>query len=126
MAEQPGGGAKQQPAAPAQRRKTQRQVLEDNAPWLPTPYSVADAMAIKALYDGKATEEQQKRALAWVIEKASACHNAHYYAGQDGERNTVFALGKAQVGQEIIKLIKIPKAKLKQRRAGDENEVVVS
>ena len=74
------------------------------------PHGVADVVAIKALYDGKATPHQQQRALAYIIEVAAGTNDLAYRpGGEDGRRDTDFALGKQSVGRTIIKLIKLPK-----------------
>lgn len=104
------------------RRKTEAEVREEASPYRPTPYEISDAIAIKALYDGAASPEQQRAALAWIIEKAAATHDQQFRPGGiEGQRNTDFALGKAQVGKEIVKLIKLPKDRLKMRGGNNAN-----
>lgn len=55
---------------------------------------------------GQAEPHQQKMALDFIINQLAGTYDMHYYGGQDGERNTAFALGRAFVGQQIVKLIK--------------------
>ena len=73
---------------------------------------------------GVADEMQQRRALAWIINTASATYEFHYHPS---ERDTAFALGRAFVGQQIVKLSKLDASQTrseedggKQRRIGVE------
>lgn len=81
-------------------------------PWAPAPYDPADARAIQDLEQGKATPEQQKRALKWIIESVSGTYDVTYWPGEDGERNTSFANGKRYVGLTIVKMLKLNPAEL--------------
>ena len=72
----------------------------------PARFEVADASALQALYDGKATAEQQKRALTWIITQASG--EAFFQpGGLEGQRETEFGMGRAFVRQQILGLLKI-------------------
>lgn len=70
----------------------------------PAAFEPADASALQALADGTANETQQKRALTWIINNASAAHGEHFY---ENDRLEAFALGRAYVGQQILGLLKI-------------------
>ena len=74
------------------------------SPAVPADWELADAGAIQALLRGDADEQQQKRALTWVVEQAAGAYQFHYYAS---ERDTAFALGRAFVGQQIVKMTKM-------------------
>jgi hypothetical protein len=77
--------------------------------WMPARYELSDANAIKALAAGTANEDQQKRALDWIINKACATYDLSYRpGGEDGRRDTDLAEGGRRVGLSIIKLIKTP------------------
>jgi len=70
-----------------------------------TVYEKHHAAAIKALYNGSATPEQQKMALVWIVTNA-----ARYNETTDrGERTheTSFANGRRFVGEVIVKLLNI-------------------
>lgn len=69
------------------------------------PLEKADVAAIKAVYDGKATEAQQKRAMDTILQKICKIQDEPYC---DNERDTTFMLGKARVAREILTLIKAP------------------
>lgn len=71
---------------------------------MPAPYEPADVGAFQALEDGEATPEQQKRALKWLIEVGAGMYQFHYYPS---DRDTSFALGRAFVGQQVVKLLRL-------------------
>ena len=98
-------------------KKSEQSVLEQHRPWKPPSYEPADASAIQALGIGNATPDQQKRALTWIIEKASARYDMPYRpGGHEGERDTNFALGKMSVGISIVYLMKLKIGLLEPRR----------
>ena len=88
------------------KMRSTKQVIDDHAPWKPTPASIAEHMAVKALMAGTANAEQQKMAITWIMEKACMLKEQHFYPGGDeGRRNTDMALGRAYVGRQIARLI---------------------
>ena len=97
---------------PENRRKP---IPEASAPWLPVEYELADATALQALANGVADAHQQKRALDWIIQQACGTYDMPYRPGNDGARNTDFALGKQFVGQQIVKLLKLQVGSLGRR-----------
>jgi hypothetical protein len=62
-------------------------------------------MAIKALFVGNATGDQQIRAMKWIIE--DVCRTYDLSFRPDSERDTCFAEGKRHVGMEIVKALKV-------------------
>lgn len=99
-----------------QVQKPRKAVVGDNSPWLPPHYELADAGAIQALHRGEATPEQQQRALKWIIEHACKTYDMPYRpGGDDGRRDTDFALGRQFVGQQIVKLLKLNLAMMRTR-----------
>lgn len=87
--------------------KSQRQAIEQHAPWKPPAFEDADVAAFQALQRGNANPEQQKRALAWVIEKAAGTYDLSYRPGAEGQRDTDFAEGRRFVGLQLVKLLKL-------------------
>ena len=80
-------------------------------PWSPVPFDRATVFALKALQDGKASEGQQKRALAWIIHQAAATYDLPFRpGGPEGDRATVFATGRMFLGQQLVKLLNLPAA----------------
>lgn len=93
---------------PTKRAKTERQAVADHAPWKPVKYELADAGALQALMKGDASKDQQQRALKFVIENIAGAYDEPYRpGGEEGSRDTVFALGRAYVGRQIVKLLKL-------------------
>lgn len=78
-----------------------------HTPWLPPKYELSDATALQALSRGEADKHQQERALKWIIETACDTYGMHFFPGEDGRRNTDFALGRRFVGQEVVKMLKL-------------------
>ncbi|MEK9809685.1 MAG: hypothetical protein VW362_04510 [Candidatus Nanopelagicales bacterium] len=74
-------------------------------PYMPVEYELADVSAFQALERGDADEFQQKRALKWLIERAAGTYEFQYYP--TSERDTSFSLGRAFVGQQVVKLLRL-------------------
>lgn len=105
--------------AEARTRRSERAILAEHAPWKPPAYEDADVGALQALAHGRATMEQQKRALDWIILKACATYDFPYRPGNaEGERDTCVAIGRMFVGQQIVKLLKLKIGLLKPPRGG--------
>jgi hypothetical protein len=95
--------------------KSKRQAIDEHAPWRPPKYEEVDVIAIQALARGTANLEQQKRALAWIIERAAGTYDMSYRPGAgEGDRDTVFAEGRRFVGNQVVKMTKL---KIGQRRS---------
>ena len=76
-------------------------------PWMPAPYDDADIHAMRALASGNANEGQQRRALDWIINKASGYYDLSFRPGLEGARATDFSEGKRFVGAQVVKLMKL-------------------
>lgn len=74
------------------------------------PVTKTNAAAIQALHRGVATEGQQKEALDYIIKTLCGTYDEPY---RDSDRDTIFALGKAHVGREIVTITNLPLGKLK-------------
>lgn len=67
----------------------------------PAAYDKEVLYAFRALFDGKANEGQQKRAMEWLL--LNACHiGTTSFASTD--RETAFLEGQRSVGLQIAKL----------------------
>lgn len=73
----------------------------------PAPYDDTDIRAVQALAAGVANDGQQKQALDWIIKRAANTYDLAYRPGEEGRRETDFALGRAFVGQQIVKMLKL-------------------
>jgi hypothetical protein len=93
---------------PKKTKKTLREAVADHAPWKPVAYELADADALQALMRGDADAHKQRRALNFIIEKIAGTYDEPYRPGaEEGNRDTTFALGRAYVGRQIVKLLKM-------------------
>lgn len=105
---------------PQKHRPPPKVAAAAHAPYLPAEFEVADAAALQALARGQATAEQQRRALDWVMFKASDYLNEPFRpGGLDGERDTIFAIGRGFVGRQVAKLINL---NLSNWRGGKDGE----
>ena len=66
-----------------------------------TPYDEGVLYAFRALFDGKANEGQQKRAMEWLL--LNACHIGTL-SFEDTERDTAFREGERWIGLQIAKM----------------------
>ena len=73
--------------------------------WHPPLYEKKDIRAIQALAQGKATEQDQRTALDWIINIAAASYDEPFRPGQPDVRD--YMLGRRSVGLAIVKLIKL-------------------
>ena len=85
-------------------------------------YTEADIQAVRAVFNGVANEDQQRRALDWIVEFAAATHDTSFRP--ENQNLTAFAEGKRFVGQTIIWAIrqaptKTDPDKIATRSAGD-------
>lgn len=74
-------------------------------PWAPPETSAAEVAALKALANGKASPDQQKRALDFIIYRIAGTYEEVYCPGDGGNRDTAYALGKRRVGTYIVTLL---------------------
>lgn len=86
--------------------------VEAHAPWIPPGYAPSVVWAMKALAEGKASENQQKLLLNWIINDLCGTYDLPFRP--EGDRETVFASAKQFVGQQIVKLIKIDPKVIKE------------
>jgi len=84
---------------------------KSSSPYTPADYEISDIVAVQALINGTADEFQQRRVMQWLIEQASGMYQFHYY---QTDRDTAFALGRAFVGQQLVKLSKLSTTTLRR------------
>ena len=103
MAETPPGGGRARPRAAA---------LE-NATWKPPHWDPADVGAVKAVAEGRASPEQQKRAMAYIVNTICGIHDWAYRPGLN-DRDTNIGLGRQFVGHMISKMCRIDPTKVRR------------
>ena len=90
----------------ARPAKSVAAALADHAPWKPVTVPAEVAGALQALHRGQAEPHQQTLALRWIIE-TSRNAGAHYFPGENGRRDTDYALGRAFMGEQIVTVLNI-------------------
>lgn len=109
----------EQPRRPPSKPAPRRAIVPTNAdllqasPWLPAQYDLADASAMQALARGDATQDMQRRALRWIIDRACETYGFPYRPGAN-DRDTNLALGRQFVGQQIVKLLNLNLAAMRR------------
>jgi hypothetical protein len=81
-------------------------------PWAPPLASLPDVVAIKAISQGVATDEQQKRALHFILVSVCGVDDEPYCPASD--RDTAYALGKRRVGTYLRSLLAADIRKFKE------------
>lgn len=76
------------------------------APFKPALYDVATVEAMKAVAAGNASEGQQKRALAWIINSAAMTYDETMVPGMPDVAS--YLQGRRNVGLQIVKLVNLP------------------
>lgn len=76
-------------------------------PWQAPKWEIPDAAAVQALARGKASSDQQQRALKFIVETVAGTYDDSFRPGPDGQRLTDYAAGKRHVGLQLIKLIAV-------------------
>jgi len=79
-----------------------------------------EANALKALYEGTATEHQQRLALSLIVHKFSRAQNLLYLP--DDPAGTAFINGRGFVGMKILNIINVPIGHLPLLEEADKNE----
>ena len=98
-------------------RKTLQECRSNPDPLASPDYMEADVQALRALQRGSATEDQQKRAIGFIINTVCGTYDC---ASRRNERDTNLALGKQRAGQHLVYFLNdaptaTPVAKIKAR-----------
>lgn len=80
-------------------------VTKKPPPYFRCDWEVADASALQALAAGTADATQQKRALDFVIKRASATYDQSFQPGMADA--TAFMEGRRFVGTKIVELLQV-------------------
>jgi hypothetical protein len=84
--------------------------MTDSLAWIRTPdVTAAEGMSIKALADGRATPDQQRRALAFIIERICRVDEPSFVLDQHGgDRASAYVEGRRSVGMTLRALLAVP------------------
>jgi hypothetical protein len=80
--------------------------IDKTRPYYPPDYDEFVTASARALFEGKASEPQQKRIVEWLLFEVCGIRDLSYRP--DSDRDTVFAEGKRFVGLQLVKMTKIP------------------
>ena len=84
---------------------------------MPVTYIKADVAALQALRRCEATKDQQRRVMEFILDKICDRNGMSFRpGGLEGARETDFAEGRRFVGNQIVKLTKIPLSKIKEEK----------
>ncbi len=89
-------------------RKKENQIIPHQDPLEKPDYVEADVQAIRAVNEGRATPEQQKRMCHWLI-RSYGTYDTSYRP--QSERDTIFAEGRRYAGMILVWMIKYAPSK---------------
>ena len=96
-------------------KKKESKKKVDSAPYcFKSDWQLPDANALQALEKGEADENQQKRALAWIINVAAGTYQVAWEP--DNERASSFESGRRFVGLKIVELLKLNLANFRRKQ----------
>lgn len=87
-------------------------------PFLRCEYDIPTVVAIQALARGEASPDQQRWALKYIIEHASAAYDQTFQLA--GDRQTAFAEGRRFVGLQLIKFNNLNVATLRKAHPDEQ------
>jgi hypothetical protein len=98
---------------PAQHRTARGRVpnVPRVEPWKPAEWEPEDAYAVQAVMTGRASEEQQRRAMNFIVHQVCGTYDLSYRPTSD--RDTAFAEGKRFVGLQMVKFAQLNIARLR-------------
>lgn len=74
-------------------------------PWAPPAHDIVDVAAIKALFAGTATADQQRHAMHFILVNLCGVDDEPFCPTEDGRRSTDYALGKRRVALFLRSLL---------------------
>ncbi len=94
-------------------------------PWLDDPRAIPvptlpQIVAIKAVAQGSATEEQQKRFMAWLVLEACGFGPPRPYFGEDAALKSYFAMGRQRVAEVLKNYIETPIERFKDGKPSEQ------
>jgi hypothetical protein len=89
-------------------------------PVRPADWEPADAGALQALQRGDASPDQQQRALKYIVYNIAGTYDLSYRP--NSERDSVFAEGKRYVGLQIVTLLNLNLAAIRQAKTKTPQE----
>ena len=81
--------------------------------YLPPKWEPADLSALQAVMRGDANEDQQRRAMTWIIYNACGTYDLEY---RTEARDHAFASGRRFVGLQLVKMLKLNPIAFKDKK----------
>jgi hypothetical protein len=82
-------------------------------PVAPPYLELKEIAALKAVSAGTALEHQQQLAMRVIVEKICRRYEDPYCPGRDGERDSVFAMGRMRAGTILTSFLNADLAKIR-------------
>lgn len=82
--------------------------------WFAYHHKIADVAAVQAIAEGRASEDQQKRGMRWIIETLGMAYQDTF--NPDSERVSTFVQGRRFVGLKLVAMLRVDVADLKKRQ----------
>jgi hypothetical protein len=94
-------------------------------PWLDDPRvipppTLPQIVAIKAVAQGSATEEQQRRFMAWLIDSACGYGPPRTFFGEDAALKSYLAMGRQRVAEILKTYIETPVERFKDGKPSEQ------
>ena len=97
----------------------------DPLAWIKVPdVTEAEGFAIKAVAEGKASADQQRRAMRTIVRKICRVLEPTFVLdGDGGDRATSYVAGRQGVGHALLTIIDLPIEKLRQPDAAAREQI---
>lgn len=86
-----------------------------NGRWKPAEWEPPDAHCLQALQRGEADAQQQRRALDVIVHKLAGTYDEQFVPRESD--TSAYLMGRRSVGLQIVKLLKVDLAALRQAAA---------
>lgn len=94
-------------------------------PWLTDPRAIPEPtlpqiVAIKAVAQGSASEDQQKRFMAWLVNDACGYGQCQAHFGEDAALKSYLAMGRRRVAEALKTYIETPIERFKDGKPSEQ------
>jgi hypothetical protein len=90
---------------PKEKRGAMPRGLPKAHPWHPADYEPEDAYAVQAVMAGRASVDQQLRAMRFIVERICGTYDLSFRP--EDPQHTTFAEGKRFVGLQLVKFARL-------------------
>ena len=86
--------------------KKENQRVPKRDPLEKPDYTEADVQALRAVFNGVATPDQQRRSIDWLLAAFGTYDTSYRRGGSDADRDTIFAEGRRHAGTILLHMLK--------------------